>query len=45
VRLVETFDAAEEVVQREARPGDMVITIGAGDVTVLSERLVEALGR
>jgi UDP-N-acetylmuramate--alanine ligase len=44
-RLVETFEAAEDAIQREARPGDMVITMGAGDVTLLADRLVEILGR
>jgi UDP-N-acetylmuramate--alanine ligase len=44
-RLVESFDAALQVVVAEARPGDLVITMGAGDVTLLSDRLVEALSQ
>jgi UDP-N-acetylmuramate--alanine ligase len=43
VRVVESFDAAERAIVAGARPGDIVITMGAGDVTRLSERLVEAL--
>ncbi|HEY0580986.1 MAG TPA: UDP-N-acetylmuramate--L-alanine ligase [Chloroflexota bacterium] len=42
-RFVESFDAALAVVVAEARPGDLVITMGAGDVTQLADRLVEAL--
>jgi UDP-N-acetylmuramate--alanine ligase len=42
-RLVESFEAAEEAVVSGARPGDLVLTMGAGDVTVLSDRLVKAL--
>jgi UDP-N-acetylmuramate-alanine ligase len=28
-----------------ARPGDLVLTMGAGDVTLLSGQLLEALGQ
>jgi UDP-N-acetylmuramate--alanine ligase len=42
-RFVESFDAAQRVVVQEAKPGGMVITMGAGDVTRLSECLVAAL--
>jgi len=28
----------------DLRPGDMVITMGAGDITILGPRLLEALG-
>lgn len=45
VRLIDTFDMAEEVLREEARPGDLVITMGAGDVTLLADRLLEALDR
>ena len=33
----------EDVVVREVQPGGIVITMGAGDVTLLSDRLVEGL--
>jgi UDP-N-acetylmuramate--alanine ligase len=44
-RMVESFDAALQIVVAEARPGDLVLTMGAGDVTLLSDRLVEALSQ
>ncbi len=44
-RVVESFDAAEHAVVAGARAGDLVITMGAGDVTALADRLVEALSR
>jgi len=34
---------ALEIVRREARKGDVVITLGAGDVTVLSHRITDEL--
>jgi UDP-N-acetylmuramate--alanine ligase len=42
-RFVDSFDAAEDVIVREAQPGGIVITMGAGDVTLLSDRLIEGL--
>jgi UDP-N-acetylmuramate--alanine ligase len=30
---------------RLAEPGDVVLTMGAGDVTALAPQLVEAIGR
>jgi UDP-N-acetylmuramate--alanine ligase len=33
------------VIARIAQPGDVVLTMGAGDVTVLGPQLVEALRR
>ena len=44
-RLVDSFDAAEEAVVSGAKPGDLVLTMGAGDVTLLSDRLTKALGK
>jgi len=44
VRLVESFDAAEAAARDAAKPGDMVITLGAGDVSRIGERLVGAPG-
>jgi UDP-N-acetylmuramate--alanine ligase len=43
-RYVDGFDSACEAVVGGARPGDLVLTMGAGDVTRLSGQLVEALG-
>ncbi len=43
-RLVETFDDALHEIKRGAVAGDLVLTMGAGDVTQLSDRLVERLG-
>jgi UDP-N-acetylmuramate--alanine ligase len=42
-RVVETFNAVQELIANGARTGDLVVTMGAGDVTLLSQRLVEAL--
>jgi len=44
-RVVETFEAACEAVLSGTNPGDLVLTMGAGDVTLLADRLVEALGQ
>ena len=42
-RLVGTFAAAVEAVASGAKPGDTVVTMGAGDVTLLADQLLEAL--
>jgi UDP-N-acetylmuramate--alanine ligase len=42
-RYVESFAAAREAIADGARPGDMVLTMGAGDVTGLADQLLEAL--
>jgi UDP-N-acetylmuramate--alanine ligase len=44
VRNAPSFEAAREIVVAEAQPGDLVVTMGAGDVTRLSDELVRALG-
>jgi UDP-N-acetylmuramate--alanine ligase len=44
VELVAGADEAVEKVAREARPGDVILTLGAGDVTKLGERIVARLG-
>ncbi|KQB85223.1 UDP-N-acetylmuramate--L-alanine ligase [Corynebacterium oculi] len=41
----EDFDAAPARIARWARPGDMVLTMGAGSVTRLGPRVLEELGR
>ncbi len=42
-RFVASFDEALQAVVATAKPGDLVLTMGAGDVTGLSDRLVRAL--
>jgi UDP-N-acetylmuramate--alanine ligase len=42
-RLVDSFEAATDAIVAAARPGDLVLTMGAGDVTMLADRLVKAL--
>lgn len=39
-----TLADAREAVLAEARPGDLVLTLGAGDVTELGQDLLDALG-
>jgi UDP-N-acetylmuramate--alanine ligase len=43
VVYAETIDGALERLLHDARPGDLVITMGAGDVNVLAPRLLESL--
>ena len=43
-RAVASFDAALKDIVAGAKPGDIVLTMGAGDVTLLSDRLVHTLG-
>lgn len=43
VSLAKTFDAAVEIVTRDARPGDVVVTLGAGSIGVLPPRITEVL--
>jgi UDP-N-acetylmuramate--alanine ligase len=43
VRSVESFDAAAVAIVAGAQPGDLVVTMGAGDVTLLAGQLVEKL--
>jgi UDP-N-acetylmuramate--alanine ligase len=45
VHYVRTWSAVPEVVARLARPGDLVITMGAGDVTVLGPEILTELAR
>ena len=42
-RYVDAFQSAQAAIVSGARPGDLVLTMGAGDVTRLSGQLVEAL--
>jgi UDP-N-acetylmuramate--alanine ligase len=42
-RFVESFNDAEAAIVDGAKAGDLVVTMGAGDITLLSDRLVKAL--
>jgi UDP-N-acetylmuramate--alanine ligase len=39
-RVVGSFEEARQLLRAEARPGDLVVTMGAGDVTRLADELV-----
>jgi UDP-N-acetylmuramate--alanine ligase len=43
-RFAATLEEAAEVAARESRPGDLVLTLGAGDVTRLGQELLARLG-
>jgi UDP-N-acetylmuramate--alanine ligase len=43
-RFVPTMDAALALITAMAESGDVILTMGAGDVTTLGPRIVEALG-
>ena len=43
VTYVPDFSSVAEKVARAARPGDVVITMGAGDVTMLGREIIAAL--
>jgi UDP-N-acetylmuramate--alanine ligase len=43
-RAVASFDEARAALRRQVRPGDLVLTMGAGDVTLLSDALVADFG-
>jgi UDP-N-acetylmuramate--alanine ligase len=45
VHYVRTWSAVPEVVAGLARPGDLVLTMGAGDVTVLGPEILTELAR
>jgi len=44
VRYVASFADIEEVLRRELAPGDVLITMGAGDVWKLGQRLLQSSG-
>jgi UDP-N-acetylmuramate--alanine ligase len=44
VRYAETLDGALELLTGELGPGDLCLTLGAGDLTTVPDRLLEALG-
>jgi UDP-N-acetylmuramate--alanine ligase len=43
VHYVPDFSAAAGLVAAAARPGDVVVTMGAGDVTLLGREILAAL--
>ena len=43
-RFVPTMDGALTLITAMAEPGDVILTMGAGDVTKLGPRIVESLG-
>ena len=43
VRYVPDFSAVADLVAASARPGDVVVTMGAGDVTLLGQEILAAL--
>ena len=45
VRYEPTLDDAARLLSQLLRPGDLCLTMGAGDVTVLPDRLIDAVGR
>ena len=45
VRVAESLDAIPELVAAEARAGDVVVTLGAGSIAAVPERIVAALHR
>jgi UDP-N-acetylmuramate--alanine ligase len=44
-RFMDSFEEVCETITAGARQGDLVLTMGAGDVTLLSDELLEALSR
>jgi UDP-N-acetylmuramate--alanine ligase len=45
VRYVPDFSAVADLVAASARPGDVVVTMGAGDVTMLGGEILAALAQ
>ena len=45
IRRVRSLDEAVDVVVQDARPGDVVLTLGAGSIGTVAARIVVALGR
>ena len=43
VSLAKTLDEAVEIVTRDARSGDVVVTLGAGSIGMLPSRITEVL--
>jgi UDP-N-acetylmuramate--alanine ligase len=45
VEVVPSWSAVAETTARRARPGDLVLTVGAGDVTMIGPEVLRALGQ
>jgi UDP-N-acetylmuramate--alanine ligase len=45
IEYASSIDAMLDRVCEEAQPGDVVITMGAGDITKAADKLLERLGR
>jgi UDP-N-acetylmuramate--alanine ligase len=45
VRLVKSLDDVPAVVAEAARPGDLVVTLGAGSVGAVADRILAAVAR
>ena len=43
-RYMETLERAKETLLQEVRPGDLVITLGAGDAYLVGDQLLVELG-
>ena len=42
---VPTFDAIGEYLEQHMRPGDLVVTMGAGDIWKVADEYIQRLGR
>jgi UDP-N-acetylmuramate--alanine ligase len=45
VHVVKSLDAVPDAVAALSRPGDLVITLGAGSIGTVGDRILEAIGR
>jgi UDP-N-acetylmuramate--alanine ligase len=45
IEYAPSIDAMIDRVTEEAQPGDVIITMGAGDITRAADKLIERLGR
>ena len=43
VEVISSWSAVAEATARRARPGDLILTVGAGDVTMLGPEILRAL--
>jgi UDP-N-acetylmuramate--alanine ligase len=45
VTVISSWSAVAEAMAQRARPGDLVLTVGAGDVTMIGPEILRALGQ